>query len=54
MIRVQVARQSVVQEPTDYIVIGRHQNDVVPVGAALPFIKDYLETSARYETANPA
>ena len=38
-----LASQSTFQDPTDYIVIGTCRSDAVPIGAALPYIKEFLD-----------
>lgn len=42
-VRRQVLEMSTFQDSTDYIVPGRCRSDAVSIGAALPFIKEFLE-----------
>lgn len=35
--------QSTFQDPADYLVIGKCRSDAVSIGAALPYIKDFLD-----------
>lgn len=46
-IRKTVLERSTFQDPTSYIVPGRCRSDAVSIGAALPFIKDFLNRIAR-------
>ena len=46
LIKKQVFRLSTFQDPIDYIVVGKCRNDAVSIGAALPFIKDFLNKIA--------
>lgn len=46
-IRDTVMKLSTFQDPTSYIVPGRCRSDAVSIGAALPYIKDFLNGIAR-------
>ncbi|MDD3278684.1 MAG: ROK family transcriptional regulator [Lachnospiraceae bacterium] len=42
LVRQQVSRRSTFQDDTSYIIPGRCRTDSVSIGAAIPFIKDFL------------
>ena len=42
-IKQSVFKRSTFQDDVSYIILGKCRNDAVSIGAALPFIKDFLK-----------
>lgn len=50
-IKKQVFRLSTFQDSADFIMVGKCRNDAVSIGAALPYIKDFLNNIASLEVS---